>query len=262
MKKNYNLLFGLLLFCAFYLLSCLFEPVGVQDSLIISASEGDSNRNNNRRTASRSETRGKCEDVGDCDEICEEIYDEDDDNENEGTVDECLELKYSTVLGLEDIFEILEDNEGDYNAIFNIEHKHFKSFLKVSVAPWIELTKDLDDDGSETILRWIAKKKDIATAIVDAYKKREDYPIYDGVYAMLREVSSRSNTCERVCDAIGNDRIGKAGSFWEIATEENNDKAQEIVCRLVNKNCSSSDKKKCDDVSSASTIYTACNPPS
>ena len=260
--KTKKLLFicTLLISSLFYLSNCIFDGSGgVQESLIIAPSEGDSNRE--RRTAPRSSTRGKCSEVGDCDEICEEIYDEDDDNENEGTVDECLELKYSTVLGLEDIFEILEDNEGDYNAIFNIEHKHFKSFLQVSVAPWIELTKDLDDDGSETVLRWIAKKKNIATAIVDAYKKREDYPIYDGVYAMLREVSNKSDTCERVCDAIVNDRIGKAGSFWEILKEESNSKAEEIACKLVKKTCTSStEQTRCDNVEVGTSInlYTDC----
>ena len=245
MNKIYSYLLALA--SCLFLSACLFEGTGggSSDSLIIGKSETD-DKEDKRRERERNANRGECGEYSDCEEVCEEVYDEDGDRENEGKVERCLELSYKVAITFEDILEVIE--EPNYDDLKNIEDKNFEKFLNVSLAPWVEKTKRLNNDEAEALLKWIASKSKVA----DAIDKAEDnkYRDYDEVVESLFEeiapnlstytVSSVRN-CAELCSAVVNERLGKDHkTFWGIITDSDskNPQAEELVCDILKVKCS------------------------
>ena len=242
MNKIYTYL--LVLASCLFLSACLFEGGGrSSDSLIIGKSETDE-AEKNRRERVRNANSGDCGEYRDCEEVCEEVYDEDGDRENEGKVERCLDLSYKVAITFEEILELIE--EPNYDDLKNIEDKNFEKFLNVSLAPWVEKTKRLNNDEAEALLKWIASKSKVA----DAIDKAEDnkYRDYDEVVESLFEEiapnltypnNSRRN-CAELCSAVAKERLGKDHkTFWGIITDDDskNFKAKELVCDILKVKC-------------------------
>ena len=250
MKKIYSYL--LILVSCLFLSACLFGQGGGSDSLIIAQSEVDEAETKRRERSKRREVnRGDCGEFGDCEEVCEDVYDEDGDRENEGKVKRCLELSYKTAITFEEIVEVIE--EPYYDDLQNIEDKNFEAFLDVSLAPWVEKTKRLSNSEAEALLRWIARESAIAGAIQKAYNNYEDFRLYEGIQRLFEEIApdlasytSTSPTalervnrsCAELCSAVANDVLAQSQSFWDIAEKSNNSSASSLVCGILEIKCS------------------------
>ena len=248
MKKIYSYL--LVLVSCLFLSACLFEGGG-SDSLIIGKSETDEAEDRRRERERKTEvSRGDCGEFADCEEVCEDVYNEDGDRENEGKVERCLELSHKVAIDFENIVEVIE--EPDYDALRNIENKSFKAFLDISLAPWLEKTKRLNNSEAEALLRWIAIEAEIATAIEKAYDNYEDFDLYEGVEGLFEEIASdlssytldtptaleRANRrCAEFCSAVANKALAGNRSFWDIASTKGNSSAQELACGIFKIKC-------------------------
>lgn len=234
-----------------FLTGCFFGGLSGanQGSLIIGASKAGKGA----KSLSRSrDLREKCEDSNDCIDICEDTYGEfssDSDEENEGRVERCLELSYSTVDSFEMIVEALEDPA--FSRFQNINLGDFDDFLDVSLKPWIEYIKQMRRSDSEILLRWIASEKRAAQGIISAYQNYEDIDQYDGVYKMLQnlapdlsvEYSGDTNPeimdrdCAELCVAILHASIGGSKSFYDVSDDTRNNDAKEIAVELLEDVC-------------------------
>ena len=235
-----------------FLTSCFFGGFtgNRRGSLIIGSSKAGSNNN----TVNRSNLlEGSCGENADCIDICEETYEyfDEEEEENEGRIERCLELPYRVVDTFEDIVEALEDPA--YSLLQNLDGRNFGDFLNVSLKPWIELINEMRREDSEIVLRWIASEKRVADGIESAYLNYEDFEIYDGVFSMLMDLAPdlsgdpnypettdeerTRKVCAEFCRAVFDSNTGGGKSFREIADEVRNTTAQNITLYLVRDIC-------------------------
>lgn len=238
------------------LTGCFFGgglPVNRGDNLIIGASK----KGPEKTSSSRNNLRGICEDDSDCIDICEEIYGEfsDDDEENDGRIDRCLELSYQTVASFDDIVEVLEDHPA-YSRLRNLDPNDFADFLDVSLKPWIEFVGDMRRKDSENLLRWIAGERQVASGIISAYDNREGFNLYIGVYRLLSDLKPdlsespdyagdedeerRTRECAEFCLAAYDEDVGGSESFVDIIDEVGNSAARAILNDLAEEECPNS----------------------
>ena len=250
MKKTFCYL--LVSVSSLFLSACLFGQGGGSDNLIIAKSAIDLGEKKKRDRRGES-VRGGCEDEdneSDCEDICEAVYNEEGNREDEGKVELCMEMSYKTVLSFEDILEIIE--EPYYSDLRNIEAKHFSAFLEVSVAPWIEKTKRLNNNEAEDLLKWIASESQVASAIDKAYEDTyEDFDLYEGVERLFQEIAPNLESrytgttaedrvvrrCAELCSAVSNKELSQNQSFWEIANYSSNVSGIAIACVILRLNC-------------------------
>ncbi|MCZ0933224.1 MAG: hypothetical protein OXJ52_08740 [Oligoflexia bacterium] len=231
-----------------FLSSCILGQGGESDSLLIAKSAIDSEEKK-RRERERSDNRGDCGDYRECEDVCEDVYNDEGDRENEGKVEKCLDLPYKKAISFEDILDILE--EPYYDDLTNIEPRDFEAFLEISVAPWVEKTKRLNNDESESLLRWIARESKVASSIVSAYENLEDYDLYEGMQKLFAEIapdlgSSYTGTtaqdravrrCAEFCSAVADESLAQDQSFWDIVDSKNNISGREIACDILKLKC-------------------------
>ena len=234
-----------------FLSSCTIgSQGGGSDSLLIAKSAIDTQEKQRReRNSSDERNRGDCKDYRECEDVCEEVYNDEDDRENEGKVEKCLDLPYQKAMSFEDLSDILE--EPYYDDLTNIEARDFEEFLEVSVAPWVEKTKRLNNSESEALLRWIARDSKVASAIVSAYANLEDFDLYEGAQRLFEEiapdlesdypgtlaVNRAERRCAEFCSAIANKSLAQSQSFWNIISSYSNVKGLEIACNILLLNC-------------------------
>ena len=238
MQKALKILFsvGLALLWVCVMSACVMDSSLSSPLILASEDEPDEDR---RRSSS--EVGGKCDEDGDCTEICEDVYDPEGDEEKNGLVDTCVELKYKTVMQFEKIMEALEEPY-DSN-LRNINSSAFKSFLDVSVGPWVTEVKKASETQSKRLLAWIAKDKKISKAIVKGFENFEsDYDQYEGVKEMLEALdvsdgglNGREATCAEMCQAIVDEGVAGSSSFWNIVTSsgKTNCDGQKIVAQIL-----------------------------
>ncbi|MDE0092205.1 MAG: hypothetical protein OXN83_02835 [Oligoflexia bacterium] len=249
MKKTFCYL--LVSVSSLFLSACLFGQGGGSDNLIIakSAIDLDEKKKRDRRGEV---ARGSCEDEdneSDCEDICEEVYNEEGNREDEGKEELCMELSYKTVLSFEDILDVI--GEPYYSDLRNIEAKHFSAFLEVSVTPWVEKTKRLNNNEAENLLKWIASESNVASAIKKAYENTyEDFDLYEGVERLFQEIAPNLESrytdttaqgrvvrrCAELCSAVSNKELSQNQSFWSIA-DSSNMSGMEIACAILRQNC-------------------------
>ncbi|MCY4321308.1 MAG: hypothetical protein OXC37_02740 [Bdellovibrionaceae bacterium] len=243
-----KILYLLLFISSLSLFSCAFTSGEGSENLIIARSSIDVNERDRRERAERNNI-GDCENNSECEEICEDVYDPDGDEEDEGKVERCLEVSYNIAITFEDILDILE--EPYYADLREIESKDFEEFLDVSLAPWIEATRKLNNQEAEDILNWVAREDDISSAITRAYENGEDFDLYEGMTNLFKEVIPSFNIgvytvsekrCAEYCLAVADKSISQNQSFWEIVTNpgSNNPEGRRIACSVVQSHCANS----------------------
>ena len=232
-----------------FLSSCIWGSGDKTDSLLIAKSAIDLKEKKKRE---RSESNSSdCKDESGCDDICEDVYNEDDDEENEGYVDTCLDLTYKRVIAFERILEILK--EPYYSDLLNIEAKDFESFLEVSVGPWVENTKRLNNREVKDLLKWIAGESKISSAVKSAYSdKKEDFDLYEGMQRLFTQIAPKltkykgtskvqraTKKCAELCSAVNKSTLAQSQSFWEM-TSDNSD-GRDIACKILKVECKDKD---------------------
>jgi len=174
-----------IIFFSLFISSCYFS--GVSDNIQTIASEAESNKSKRKRTRN---ITGQCKDYRECENVCEEVYNEEGEEENEGKVDACIELRYKTAMQFEEIVEILEEPE---NRLKNIEGSVFSDFLDISLAPWVEKAKEASSSDAKEFLIWIAKESKISRGIKKAYENFErHFSLYEGVDNLFKEIGGCS----------------------------------------------------------------------
>ena len=234
-----------------FLSSCVRLSGEGSESLIIAKSAIDT-KEKQRRERERSDeiNRGDCKDYGECEDVCEDVYNDEGDRENEGNVEECLELPYKRAITFQNILDIIE--EPYYADLTNIEAKDFEAFLEVSVAPWVEKKKRLNNEEAENLLKWIASESKVADAISNAYdSKYEDFDLYEGMQQLFEEVAPdlesdypgttaqdrATRNCAEYCSAVSNKVLAQNQSFWDIVSYSNNSVGLEIACSILRLKC-------------------------
>ena len=245
-----QIFFYLCLLISPLILSSCMVGGGSSDSLIIAKSAIDTTEEKKRdRKESDERNRGECGEDRDCEDVCEEVYNDEGDRENEGNVERCLELPYSTAINFEQILEIIE--EPYYADLINIEEKDFEDFLEISVAPWVEKTKRLSNEEAENLLKWIASESKVASAIRRAYDRYEDFDLYEGLQQLFEEIAPdlgsaypgstalvRANrSCAEFCSAMSYENLAQNQSFWEIADYSRNGVGQSLACSILTIKC-------------------------
>ena len=233
MKKIY--FWPMMLFSALCMPSCYFGGVADSSHLIVSASETELKDNRGKRDSNKG---GDCEEDSGCEDVCEEVYNDEDEEENEGKVETCIKLRYKIAIQFEDILDILEEPY-DSN-LENIDEKAFTEFLDVSVQPWVTAVKKVGGSNEvKALLSWIAKESGISRAIEEAYKNYEiNFDKYEGVIELFEELENSGNPCSRFCKAIDETSIvGTSKSFWDVAGESGNSSAQDIACNILTQKC-------------------------
>ena len=216
---------------------------GFNSGVFVAASETElkDNRNNNDK---RNSSISRCEDSSKCIDACEEVYDEDSDEENDGKIETCGEVRYSLAIQFEDILEILK--EPYESNLRNIDDKAFAEFLDVSVKPWVDSVTSVSDSEAKDLLIWIARDSAISGAIVDAYKNLEkEFDRYEGIEELFDDIGSTETTddkkvkCDRFCDGVSKSLVGSnSDSFFDIMKEDNkNTDAEAIVCTIFDRIC-------------------------
>ena len=213
-----------------------------------------------------------CKEDDDCEDICEDVYDPEEDDQNFGKVETCLELPYDTVREFRYIMNFLEDPYA--SDLRNINGRVFSKLLDISVEPWVRSTVSREVNTSEaaTLLIWVARETDISTAIVDAYRNRErEFNLYEGVANLFEEIESindpgcsgRDQRCAEMFNAIAKVAIqGDQFSFWNIANDPVSASAVHIACAIFNQRCdSTAPSSSCDvNFTEYDNFYNYCNP--
>ena len=222
------------------------------ERVIISASEEEENakeREGRRRrgTSTKRFSGSPCGDDDDCYDICEDIFNPDDDSENEGKVKACARTNKKYVLQFEDINEAFEDPE-HISELELIDESAFTVMMDISASPWIEMTESAQTREAKILLVWIAKNKQIAKAINEAQDNYEEYDSYEGVKNLLNQVyddtgdrwssSSDQDKCKRYLNGLGftisegggvtGAKISTGKSFIDIYKKEDNGEAEKI----------------------------------
>ena len=227
-------------------LSACFLGDGVfssQDALFIAPSKESDRDRRERRRDSENLRRGDCGDHSDCEDICEDVYEEgSDDDENDGRIEKCLELPYAVAVSFEDIVEALEDPA--YSVLKNIDERDFLDFLDVSLDPWVEFIRGMRSSEAKNLLRWIASEQRVAESIVRAHRNFEDFDRYEGVYKLLQDVALDDRPgdidereCAEICSAVFTVSIGGNRSFSDIVIEVRNRPAVCIALNLIDNIC-------------------------
>ena len=243
----FYLLIGSLLLSA-----CMFEQGIGSNSLIIGKSVTDLKESQRKEREKLKEINRKtCKEDRDCEDICEDVYNDGGDRENEGKVEKCLEMSYKRIVTFQDILDIIE--EPYYADLTNIEARDFEAFLEVSVAPWVEKTKRLNNSEAEVLLRWIALESKVASSIESAYKNFEDYDLYEGVQKLFEEIAPSlasytpgdspsaleraERRCAEFCSAMSKKSLAQGQSFWDIADDVNNETGLKLACSVLRLKC-------------------------
>ena len=250
MKKIILLIIQNLFLSACFLGGGIFSS---QDALFIAPSK-ESKRDRRDRQRSENQRRGDCRDFSDCEDICEDVYEEgSDDDENDGRIEKCLELPYTVAISFEDIVEALEDPA--YSVLKNIDENDFLEFLDISLDPWVEFIKRMRRSDAEILLRWIASEQRVAQSIVRAHNNFEDFNNYEGVYKLLQDVALSDRpydtiderNCAEMCSAIFASSIGGNRSFYDIVEEIQNSSGEEIARSLIESACQRVDIRTIDE---------------
>ncbi len=224
--------------------ACYFDPgLGQPPSIILPSESGEARDARKKRSGRR--PTGRCESAGDCIDICEDVYDEDGEDENEAKVDACVELSYRTVIEFEDISDALRD-PSDSN-LRNIDERAFADFLDISIAPWVKATELSDlsttsekEKAAKALLIWIARDKKISEAIVAAYTNYEsDFYLYQGVNNLFKVIGCSDN-------------LTGDSNFQEIACKNTNSDAVKIY-NAVPSCCPSTTTPSCPAICSSSS---------
>ena len=99
----------MMVFFSLFISSCYFR--GVSDDIHVSASGAESNGSKKSRVRN---ITGQCKEYRECEGVCEKVYNDEGDEENEGKVEACIELKYKTAIQFEEIVEFLEEPENRF----------------------------------------------------------------------------------------------------------------------------------------------------
>ena len=230
LKERFNmrtlfLIKGLIL-SGLFLSGCIFGGGNLDPGLIVAASEREDQSDSRIERRRRENSGAECGEDRSCEDVCVEVYNEDNEDENEGKVETCLEVRYHYAIQFEDILEILE--EPYESSLRNIEEDAFFEFLDVSLQPWIETTGSTSSSESEALLIWIARESDISQAIYDAYRNYEqDFNLYEGVQNLFEDIGSGKDNDGKVNDCDRN-IVGDSKSYKDIAEENNNCEAAVI----------------------------------
>ena len=206
------------------------------EHVIVSASEQEEEtkrrEGSRRRGSSLKRISGNpCGDDDDCYDICEDVFDPDDEDRNEGKVRACANVSKQYVIQFEDIVEYLEDPE-HISELDNIDERAFDIMMEISAAPWIDVTETANKDEAKILLTWVAKNKRAAESIVESQKNYEGYDKYEGVKELLERVSDVSgDICEKWKDGLEEDISGN-NSFIDILKSENNRHARTICIKI------------------------------
>ena len=235
------------------------------ERVIISASEEEENakeREGRRRrgTSTKRFSGSPCGDDDDCYDICEDIFNPDDDSENEGKVKACARTNKKYVLQFEDINEAFEDPE-HISELELIDESAFTVMMDISASPWIEMTESAQTREAKILLVWIAKNKQIAKAINEAQDNYEEYDSYEGVKNLLEQVAPNNLKWRTVwkCriyfiglgaqvlyssasppdDDVPGAKISGGKTFMDIYEKEDNGEAKEICDAIYAEACDS-----------------------
>ena len=248
--------------CLIFSVSCVFPNAGGGSggTVVLAPSTGDdttSSTSTTRKTSSsRGTRRGSCEDDSGCEDTCEDIYNDSDDDENEGRVELCIEESRNTVEIFDDIVERLENPSSSILRVISDNYDdEFEKFLDISVEPWIELVKGLTANESEDTLIWIATSRNISSIIYERYEEAdyEGFADYKGVKELLKEISSVPGalsdvTCAKYAQAICGESLARSGkTLSQLAENEAIAIAGDILleCQRDSSLNNLSDKKKC-----------------
>ena len=218
---------SLILLSILYLSSCYFKGGGdgLDPGLIIAASEREDQSDKRAGRGRSANAVGKCSEDRSCEDMCEDVYNGDNNDENEGKVETCVKVRYKLAIQFEKILEIL--TEPYASSLRNIEEDAFFEFLDVSLAPWVEITKDASKSEAEALLIWIVRELEIATAIVNANKNYEkEFDLYEGAKNLFKEIGSGLDANGKVnnCDRI----LGSSKNYKDIAEDQGNCQAMVI----------------------------------
>jgi len=232
--KNYNIkIFILIMFSVGLLSSCVWDNSQLGNVAVIPsetdlASDGQKSK---LRSKSSKSTSGRCEDHKSCIDNCEDVYEtSDNDDDEDDKVDACTELSYRIAIQFEDILEVLE--EPTDRGLRNIEQRAFDKFVDISIDPWVETMRDLNNDAeAERVLSWVARDSSIAGSLIKAYNNYEDVDEYEGLIELFEQVGTGSG-CTELCNGM---KVGIAGnrSFYDIAISTSNGGAQDIMLEIL-----------------------------
>ena len=216
------------------------------EHVIVSASEQEEEtrerEKKRRRGVSLKRSSGSpCSDNDECQDICEDVFNADDEDENDGKVRACSRSAEKYVLQFEEIVEYLDDPE-HISELDLIDERAFKAMMDVSAGPWVDVTKTANEREAKILLTWIAKNKLAAEAINEAQENYEDYESYEGFKNLLIAVSkSGANNCDKYKSGIGEDRVTASNNadisagktFCQIAKAEANSNAGKIFVEVM-----------------------------
>ena len=227
--------------------SCLWNPGGTSGNsglveVIYESSLSDADDKPVKRRSTNKGSRGnRCEDTSRCIDICDSLYD------NNGSIDECGELRSSIVEEMEEIIDALRDDDITVKELERFNQDTFVDMLEVSAYPWVYTIikrRVTQKSHAKTILAWIASNK----AIWDAVRMNDgradfstDFRAYEGFAWLLNEAAGGVSTdvagSEEYCvsyaralgicgdetrseDVGGNVIIGAGKTFQQILTEQ------------------------------------------
>ena len=95
-------------------------------------------------------------------DICEDIY------ETRLLTSDCSHLDSEYIADIQHVYESLKNPIGHYNDRNDEFYYGLPLFLAVSPRPFVELIKNYNQSEAKTVLKWIAKNKDVTKALYEA----------------------------------------------------------------------------------------------
>ena len=211
-----------------------FDPALLIQASALEESRDRSNRKRNRKSGSYKRS-SICLGSIDCEEICEEIF------EDYGVVDKCFDLKEDLVFDFEEMLDIF-DTDVTYPSLKILDGDVFRDLMELSVEHWVNLTQNIDDSEARAILAWIASDNDVAEVILE-YGSTGNYAgfdSYEGLEELMKEVGSGAG-CSKYEDALHDEELSGDFTFCDIARKEGN---LSLVNRIIDE---LNDYKECGE---------------
>ena len=176
--------------------SCLLNAQKPNNSSLVEvieqASTSDSvEKKPTRRSTNRGSRGNRCENDDRCFDICSDLYD------NDGSVEECGELRSSIVEEMEDFIDALGDDDITVKELERFDEDVFEEMLFISAYPWVHTIRRRVSRSShaQTILAWIASNSNI-WAMVKKYDGRADfstdYRAWEGFANLLNKAADNN----------------------------------------------------------------------
>ena len=213
-------------------LSCVPSSIltgsGQPPIIIQQSSEDDEDSRTGRSSRSRSKkytgSRGsRCEKDEDCFDICDDLYD------NDGAVEDCGELRASTVREMERLIDAIKKDDITVRELVRIDdNRIFEEIMKISAYPWVYTVKRRVSRAShaKTILAWVGSNSHIRVAITEhgGQSFSSKYRPYEGIAHLSNEVNSNDKHCLSYCNVLKNNSsiiIGAGQNFRGIVGGDN-----------------------------------------